>query len=52
MPDWVGTVLFLVALGLTGAKVAEDFGEKGLLGYAMLLVTLTIYAAAVSIAFA
>ncbi len=51
MPDWVGSVMFLTALGLTGAKIAEDFGERGLRGYGMLMVTITIYAAAVAIAF-
>lgn len=51
MPDWVGSVMFLTALGLTGAKIAEDFGDRGLRGYAMLIVTIGIYAAAVAIAF-
>ena len=51
MPDWIGTLMFVSAVGLSGSKIAEDFGNRGLRGYAMLLVTLTIYAAAVAIAF-
>jgi hypothetical protein len=51
MPEWVGTIVFLSALGLSGAKIAGDFGNRGLLGYAMLLVMLVIYAAAVAVAF-
>ena len=52
MPEWIGTIVFLVAVGLTGAKLAEDFGNRGLLGYAMLMVTLFIYASAVAYVFA
>ena len=52
MPDWVGTIVFLMAVGLSGAKIAEDFGNRGLRGYAVLLVTLMIYASAVAVAFA
>ena len=51
MPEWIGTVIFLIAVGLSGAKIAEDFGNRGLRGYAMLLLTLSIYAAAIAIAF-
>jgi hypothetical protein len=51
MPEWIGSVLFLGAVGLSGSKIAEDFGNRGLRGYAMLLVVLTIYAAAVAVAF-
>jgi hypothetical protein len=51
MPEWVGTLLFLAAIGMSGAKIAEDFGERGLRGYAMLLLVLTIYAAAVGVAY-
>lgn len=51
MPEWIGTVLFFLAIGLTAAKLNEDFGEKGLLGYAMLMVMIAIYAAAVGFAY-
>lgn len=52
MPEWIGSVLFLGALGLSGSKIADDFGNRGLRGYAMLLVVLAIYAAAIAMAFA
>jgi hypothetical protein len=52
MPEWVGTIVFVVAVGLTGAKIAEDFGNRGLRGYAMLMVVLMVYASAVAYAFA
>lgn len=52
MPEWIGTIVFLVAVGLTGGKIAEDFGNRGLRGYAMLMVTLMVYASAVAYAFA
>lgn len=52
MPEWIGTLLFFVAIGLTAAKLNEDFGESGVLGYAMLLVMIAIYAAAVGTAYA
>ena len=52
MPEWIGTIVFLSALGLSGAKIAGDFGKRGLRGYALLLVMLVIYAAAVAVAFA
>jgi hypothetical protein len=51
IPEWVGTILFLVAIGLTAAKLNEDFGENGLLGYAMLLMLIAVYAAAVGSAY-
>ncbi len=51
MPEWIGTLLFFAAVGLTAAKVNEDFGENGMLGYAMLVVMIVIYAAAVGAAF-
>lgn len=51
MPEWIGTIVFLSALGLSGAKIASDFGKRGLRGYALLLVMLLIYAAAVAVAF-
>ncbi len=51
MPEWIGSVLFLGALGLSGSKIAEDFGNRGLRGYGMLMVVLAIYAAAIALAF-
>ncbi|MGH8871527.1 MAG: hypothetical protein ACRDWS_06100 [Acidimicrobiia bacterium] len=51
MPEWIGSILFLSAVGLTGAKLSDDFGNRGLRGYAMLMLTLTIYALAVVVAF-
>lgn len=51
MPEWVGTILFLAAVGLSGAKISEDFGERGLLGYGMLMLIIVVLAAAVSTAF-
>jgi hypothetical protein len=52
MPEWVGTVLFLVAVGLSGDKLVRDFGDKGLLGYGMLMLMIAIYSSAVGAAFA
>lgn len=51
MPEWIGTILFFVAIGLTAAKFNEDFGEKGMLGYVMLMLMIIIYAAAVGYAY-
>lgn len=51
MPEWIGTILFFVAVGLTAAKLNEDFGENGMLGYAMLMLMIVVYAAAVGAAF-
>ena len=51
MPEWIGTALFLFVVGLTGVKLAEDFGENGLRGYGLLLVLTTIYAAAIGVAY-
>jgi hypothetical protein len=51
MPEWIGTIVFFAAIGLTAAKLNSDFGEKGALGYALLLVMITIYAAAVGSAY-
>jgi hypothetical protein len=51
MPEWIGSALFLVAVGLTGSKLSEDFGERGMRGYAMLMVMLAVYAGAVAVAF-
>ena len=52
MPEVVGTVLFFSAIGLTAAKLNEDFGQRGEVGYAVLLLLITIFAAAVGTAFA
>jgi len=52
MPEWVGTLVFVAAVGLSGAKISEDFGNRGLRGYAVLLITLLVYASAVAVAFA
>jgi len=51
MPEWIGTLMFFVAIALTAAKLNNDFGEKGLLGYGVLMVMILIYAAAVGSAF-
>lgn len=51
MPEWIGTILFFVAVGLTAAKLNEDFGENGMLGYAMLMLMIVVYAAAVGAAY-
>ena len=51
MPEWIGTMLFFVAIGLTAAKLDEDFGQRGMLGYGMLIMMIAIYAAAVGSAY-
>lgn len=51
MPEWIGTILFLVAVGLTAAKLNEDFKDNGLWGYAVLLLMIVVYAAAVATAY-
>ncbi len=51
MPEWIGTVLFFLAIVFTATKVNEDFGNNGIAGYAMLLVMIAIYAAAVGSAY-
>ena len=52
MPEWIGTWLMLAATGLSGVKIAKDFGNRGLRGYAMLFILITIYAAAIGFAYA
>lgn len=52
MPEWIGTALFLLAVVLTASKFNEDFGENGIAGYAMLVLMIAIYAAAVGSAYA
>lgn len=51
MPEWVGTALFFLAIVLTATKFNEDFGEHGIAGYAMLLMMIAIYAAAIGSAY-
>lgn len=51
MPEWIGTILFFAAVGLTAAKLNEDFGDKGALGYLMLLMMIAVYAGAVGSAY-
>ncbi len=51
MPEWFGTILFFAAVGLTAAKLNNDFGDKGALGYIMLLVLIILYAGAVGTAY-
>ena len=51
MPEWIGTILFFAAIALTAAKLNRDFGEKGLLGYVMLMIMIIIYAAAIGFAY-
>ena len=52
IPEWIGTVLFFCAIGLTAAKVNRDFGDNGIAGYAILVLMIAIYAAAVGSAYA
>ncbi len=52
MPEWIGSILFLSALGLSGSKISEDFGNRGLRAWAMLMLVLALYASAVVVAFA
>lgn len=52
MPEWVGTALFLVAVGLSGDKLVRDFGDRGMAGYAMLMLMIAIYSSAVGVAYA
>lgn len=51
MPEWIGTVMFFVAIALTAAKLNNDFRERGLLGYGVLIVMILIYAGAVGSAY-
>ena len=52
MPEWIGTILFFLAVVLTAAKFNRDFGDRGIVGYAMLIMMIAIYAAAVGTAYA
>ncbi|HEY6634117.1 MAG TPA: hypothetical protein VI141_00730 [Acidimicrobiia bacterium] len=51
MPEWIGTVLFFAAIVLTATKLNEDFGRRGEIGYAMLMMMIAVYAAAVGAAY-
>lgn len=51
MPEWIGSVVFLAAVGLTAYKLSEDFGRRGELGYLMLFMLIAVYAGAVGLAF-
>lgn len=51
MPEWIGTILFFIAIGLTAAKLNDDFAKNGILGYAMLIMMIIVYAAAVGSAY-
>lgn len=51
MPEWIGTILFLTAIGLTGAKLSDDFGRRGELGYLMLILMIAVYSAAIGFAY-
>lgn len=51
VPEWIGSVLFLAAVGLSGSKISDDFGNRGMRGYGMLMLVLGIYAYAVAVAF-
>ena len=52
MPEWIGSILFLSAVGLSGSKISDDFGNRGLRAYGMLMLVLGVYAYAVVAAFA
>lgn len=51
LPDWIGSVLFLLATGLSGTLIAEKVGRRGELGYLLLCLLILIYAAAISVAY-
>lgn len=51
MPEWIGSILFLAAIGLSAVKLSEDFGKKGELGYLMLFALIAVYAAAIGMAY-
>lgn len=51
MPEWIGTILFLVAIGLTASKIVDDIGDRGLWGYVVLIFMIVVYAAAVGSAY-
>ncbi len=47
--DVLLTLLFLAAVGLTGSKLNDDFADKGVLGWSMLLILTIVYAGLVSL---
>ncbi len=51
LPEWIGTILFFFAIVFTATKFNRDFGDNGVMGYAMLLLMIVIYAAAVGSAY-
>lgn len=51
MPEWIGTILFFAAIGLTATKINDDFGKRGGFGYLMLMLLIAIYAGAVGVAY-
>jgi hypothetical protein len=51
MPEWIGTAVFLLAVGLTGAKINRDFGSRGGRALIVLLIVTATYAAAVGFAY-
>jgi len=51
VPEWIGTALFLSAVGLSGTKIAVDFGNRGIRGYAMLLLLILVFASAIAVAY-
>lgn len=51
VPEWIGTILFFLAIVFTAAKFNRDFGDNGIVGYAMLILMIAIYAAAIGSAY-
>jgi hypothetical protein len=51
VPEWIGTLLFFVAIGLTAIKINKDFGKRGELGYLLLITMITIYSGAIGLAY-
>ncbi len=52
LPEWIGTVLFFLAVVFTATKFNRDFGENGIAGYALLVLMIALYAAAIGSAYA
>lgn len=51
MPEWIGTLIFFLAIWFSAAKINEDIGQHGVLGYVVLLIVTFVYAAAVGVAY-
>ena len=51
MPEWIGTLLFFAAVVLTAAKLNKDFGDRGILGYILLVILIASYAGAIGFAY-